>query len=304
MLILFDLLSEQVLVQPKWIRLRCSMSHNIDIRWTIRGICAQQWWSKRPASSQSSWTTSQYQMLPSNSIHHWCVNVLYCCSGNAENNELSVNSSCASSLTSSGLGSTLRTVTWTPPHSIGTITPSHTEGTPSLTESSESECTSTPYPFPILMYIFTICHSLPEHANAKSKLNAIFAVDVGRRRSWWRRSGMYHHWPLTVTISAIFWSRPRMFISISINTMHACLACAPGSIHLHVPVVSLAVPCKLRRVGQSYLTRSCPIHSVVAHQTTHELIHRCTLSQSRLNYYSFFLLFLYLVSIIDLGRAL
>lgn len=55
-------------------------------------------------------------------------------------NELSVNSSCASSLASSGLGSTLRTVTWTPPHSIGTATPSHTEGTPSLTESSESEC--------------------------------------------------------------------------------------------------------------------------------------------------------------------
>ncbi|KAH9388986.1 Phosphatidylinositol 4-phosphate 5-kinase type-1 beta [Tyrophagus putrescentiae] len=65
---------------------------------------------------------------------------------NAEhNNELSVTSSCASSFTSSGLGSTLRTVTWTPPHSIGTVTPSHTEGTPSLTESSESEyCPNTP----------------------------------------------------------------------------------------------------------------------------------------------------------------
>jgi hypothetical protein len=51
--------------------------------------------------------------------------------------ENSVTSSC-SSATSSGLGSTLRTVTWTPPHSIGTSTPTHTEGTPSITESSES----------------------------------------------------------------------------------------------------------------------------------------------------------------------
>jgi hypothetical protein len=60
--------------------------------------------------------------------------------------ENSVTSSC-SSATSSGLGSTLRTVTWTPPHSIGTSTPTHTEGTPSITESSESgdiTCPTTP----------------------------------------------------------------------------------------------------------------------------------------------------------------
>ncbi|KAI2808990.1 Phosphatidylinositol 4-phosphate 5-kinase type-1 beta [Blomia tropicalis] len=53
----------------------------------------------------------------------------------SENNEQLTNSSCASSFTSSGIGSTLRTVTWTPPHSIGTATPTHTEGTPSMTES-------------------------------------------------------------------------------------------------------------------------------------------------------------------------
>ncbi|XP_054162486.1 phosphatidylinositol 4-phosphate 5-kinase type-1 alpha-like isoform X2 [Oppia nitens] len=60
--------------------------------------------------------------------------------------ESSVTSSC-SSATSSGLGSTLRTVTWTPPHSIGASTPTHTEGTPSMTESSESgdiACPTTP----------------------------------------------------------------------------------------------------------------------------------------------------------------
>ncbi|XP_075677780.1 phosphatidylinositol 4-phosphate 5-kinase type-1 alpha-like isoform X5 [Dermatophagoides pteronyssinus] len=53
--------------------------------------------------------------------------------------ESTVNSS--GSFASSGLGSsTLRSnITWTPPHSIGTATPTHTEGTPSLTESSESE---------------------------------------------------------------------------------------------------------------------------------------------------------------------
>lgn len=54
-------------------------------------------------------------------------------------NESTVSSS-VSSFTSSGIGSTIRTVTWTPPHSVGTATPTHTEGTPSLTESSESEC--------------------------------------------------------------------------------------------------------------------------------------------------------------------
>ena len=58
--------------------------------------------------------------------------------------ESSVTSSC-SSATSSGLGSTLRTVTWTPPHSIGTSTPTHTEGTPSITESSESGDIGKPY---------------------------------------------------------------------------------------------------------------------------------------------------------------
>lgn len=52
-----------------------------------------------------------------------------------ENNESTV-----SSCTSSGIGSTIRTYAWTPPYSIGTATPTHTEGTPSLTESSESEC--------------------------------------------------------------------------------------------------------------------------------------------------------------------
>lgn len=63
----------------------------------------------------------------------------------SENNEQLTNSSCASSFTSSGIGSTLRTVTWTPPHSIGTATPTHTEGTPSMTESSESECSESIY---------------------------------------------------------------------------------------------------------------------------------------------------------------
>ncbi|KPM07644.1 hypothetical protein QR98_0061430 [Sarcoptes scabiei] len=50
-------------------------------------------------------------------------------------NESTVSSS-VSSFTSSGIGSTIRTVTWTPPHSVGTATPTHTEGTPSLTESN------------------------------------------------------------------------------------------------------------------------------------------------------------------------
>ncbi|UYV78956.1 TIGD6 [Cordylochernes scorpioides] len=52
------------------------------------------------------------------------------------------------SSTSSGLGSsTIRTVTWTPPLSLGGSTPTHTEGTPSFTESSSSgdiACPTTP----------------------------------------------------------------------------------------------------------------------------------------------------------------
>lgn len=52
---------------------------------------------------------------------------------------------CNSSVTSnssstSGIGSTVKTINWTPSLGIdrGTPTPSNTEGTPSLTESSES----------------------------------------------------------------------------------------------------------------------------------------------------------------------
>ncbi|KAI1280551.1 Phosphatidylinositol 4-phosphate 5-kinase type-1 alpha [Halotydeus destructor] len=46
----------------------------------------------------------------------------------------------SSSGISSGIASTtVRTVNWTPPHSVIGSTPTHTEGTPSLTESSESE---------------------------------------------------------------------------------------------------------------------------------------------------------------------
>lgn len=43
-----------------------------------------------------------------------------------------------SSSSTSGLGSTLHTATWTPPHSVEGSTPTHTEGTPSFTESSSS----------------------------------------------------------------------------------------------------------------------------------------------------------------------
>lgn len=52
-----------------------------------------------------------------------------------------------SSSSTSGLGSTLHTVTWTPPHSVEGSTPTHTEGTPSFTESSSSgdaACPTTP----------------------------------------------------------------------------------------------------------------------------------------------------------------
>lgn len=44
----------------------------------------------------------------------------------------------SSSGISSSLGSALRTINWTPPHSVGGSTPTHTEGTPSMTESSDS----------------------------------------------------------------------------------------------------------------------------------------------------------------------
>ncbi|GIY09400.1 phosphatidylinositol 4-phosphate 5-kinase type-1 gamma [Caerostris extrusa] len=52
-----------------------------------------------------------------------------------------------SSSSTSGLGSTLHTVTYTPPHSVEGSTPTHTEGTPSFTESSSSgdaACPTTP----------------------------------------------------------------------------------------------------------------------------------------------------------------
>ncbi|GFW84077.1 phosphatidylinositol 4-phosphate 5-kinase type-1 alpha [Trichonephila clavipes] len=52
-----------------------------------------------------------------------------------------------SSSSTSGLGSTLHTATWTPPHSVEGSTPTHTEGTPSFTESSSSgdaACPTTP----------------------------------------------------------------------------------------------------------------------------------------------------------------
>ncbi|XP_076305707.1 phosphatidylinositol 4-phosphate 5-kinase type-1 alpha-like isoform X19 [Tachypleus tridentatus] len=52
-----------------------------------------------------------------------------------------------SSSSTSGLGSTMKTVTWTPPHSVEGSTPTHTEGTPSFTESSSSgdiACPTTP----------------------------------------------------------------------------------------------------------------------------------------------------------------
>uniref|UniRef100_T1J4I1 PIPK domain-containing protein n=1 Tax=Strigamia maritima TaxID=126957 RepID=T1J4I1_STRMM len=52
-----------------------------------------------------------------------------------------------SSSTTSGISSTIRTVTWTPPHSVEGSTPTHTEGTPSFTESSSSgdlACPTTP----------------------------------------------------------------------------------------------------------------------------------------------------------------
>ncbi|XP_042911168.1 phosphatidylinositol 4-phosphate 5-kinase type-1 alpha isoform X1 [Parasteatoda tepidariorum] len=52
-----------------------------------------------------------------------------------------------SSSSTSGIGSTLHTVTWTPPHSVEGSTPTHTEGTPSFTESSSSgdaACPTTP----------------------------------------------------------------------------------------------------------------------------------------------------------------
>lgn len=43
-----------------------------------------------------------------------------------------------SSSSTSGFSSTLHTSTWTPPHSVEGSTPTHTEGTPSFTESSSS----------------------------------------------------------------------------------------------------------------------------------------------------------------------
>ncbi|XP_029825438.1 phosphatidylinositol 4-phosphate 5-kinase type-1 alpha isoform X2 [Ixodes scapularis] len=46
-----------------------------------------------------------------------------------------------------GLGPSMRTLTWTPPHSVEGSTPTHTEGTPSFTESSSSgdiACPTTP----------------------------------------------------------------------------------------------------------------------------------------------------------------
>uniref|UniRef100_A0A2R5L7M0 Putative phosphatidylinositol-4-phosphate 5-kinase n=1 Tax=Ornithodoros turicata TaxID=34597 RepID=A0A2R5L7M0_9ACAR len=53
-----------------------------------------------------------------------------------------------SSSTSSGMScTTMRTLTWTPPHSVEGSTPTHTEGTPSFTESSSSgdiACPTTP----------------------------------------------------------------------------------------------------------------------------------------------------------------
>ncbi|KAG8201176.1 hypothetical protein JTE90_028832 [Oedothorax gibbosus] len=51
------------------------------------------------------------------------------------------------SSSTSGFSSTLHTVTWTPPHSVEGSTPTHTEGTPSFTESSSSgdaACPTTP----------------------------------------------------------------------------------------------------------------------------------------------------------------
>nr|XP_046917043.1 phosphatidylinositol 4-phosphate 5-kinase type-1 alpha-like isoform X1 [Dermatophagoides farinae] len=78
-------------------------------------------------------------------------------------NESTVSSSGSSSFTSSGLGSSTikSTITWTPPHSIGTATPTHTEGTPSLTESSESEY----YPStPMRM----LRHKMNHHSNQSS----------------------------------------------------------------------------------------------------------------------------------------
>ncbi|KAG1680239.1 hypothetical protein GQR58_012531 [Nymphon striatum] len=59
----------------------------------------------------------------------------------------SVSSSETNSSSTSGLGSTIRTITYTPPHSIGDSTPTHTEGTPSFTGSSSSGdlgCPTTP----------------------------------------------------------------------------------------------------------------------------------------------------------------
>lgn len=53
----------------------------------------------------------------------------------------------SSSTTSSGFSSIVRTCTWTPPHSVEGSTPTHTEGTPSFTESSSSGdlgCPTTP----------------------------------------------------------------------------------------------------------------------------------------------------------------
>ncbi|GFY43655.1 phosphatidylinositol 4-phosphate 5-kinase type-1 alpha [Trichonephila inaurata madagascariensis] len=53
----------------------------------------------------------------------------------------------ASSSSTSGLGSTVPAVAYTPPHSIEGSTPTHTEGTPSFTESSASgdaACPTTP----------------------------------------------------------------------------------------------------------------------------------------------------------------
>ncbi|XP_022240730.1 phosphatidylinositol 4-phosphate 5-kinase type-1 alpha-like isoform X10 [Limulus polyphemus] len=64
-----------------------------------------------------------------------------------------------SSSSTSGLGSTIKTVTWTPPHSVEGSTPTHTEGTPSFTESSSSgdiaACPTTPVrSFPYLQKDF------------------------------------------------------------------------------------------------------------------------------------------------------
>ncbi|XP_025017981.1 phosphatidylinositol 4-phosphate 5-kinase type-1 alpha [Tetranychus urticae] len=105
--------------------------------------------SSSPASTTSSPTNSSRHKLPIESSPSLRTVVIKQAAtrqsisivekGEAPTSVTSINlQTDSNSSVTSGIGSTSRTLTWTPPLSVERSTPTNTEGTPSLTESSES----------------------------------------------------------------------------------------------------------------------------------------------------------------------